>query len=214
MKARRKILACVVSASLLAGCSVLAGRRETISVYDLTLTQSVRVEGAVAVSPWQLVVFEPEALAPLDGSRILVMPAPGQMQVYRGARWRDATPAMLQQLMLRALQDSGRPIVAGPSSGIRSDFVLRSSLQDFQVELRGSLVVVIMRLNAQLIRSADGSVVAARRFETEERCAGIRMQEVSAGFERATTKVLAELVEWVVAAGDGATGRENRLMGH
>ena len=212
MNTHRKILACVVSAALLAGCSTLIGRHEDISVYDLTLARTVPAEATPGTSAWQLVVYEPEALAPLDGARILVMPSPGQIQVYRGARWRDATPVMLRQLLLQAFQNSGRPIVAGPASGIRADFVLRSNLQDFQVELRGSSVAVIVRLNAQLIRSADGSVVAARRFEAEEPCAGIQMREVSAGFERSTAKLLADVVEWVVVAGDGATKQENRLM--
>jgi hypothetical protein len=38
------------------------------------------------------------------------------IQVYRGARWRDAAPAMLQELMLQAFQCYGNTITRDGSS--------------------------------------------------------------------------------------------------
>jgi len=211
MNTLRKIFACVVSASVLAGCSVLTGRHEESAVYSLALAQATTPEATSGAHRWQLGVSEPAAIAPLDGARILVMPAPGEIQVYRGARWRDAAPAMLQQLMLQAFQRNSNTIAAAPATGVHADFLLRSDLQDFQAEMRGgSLPQAVVRLAVQLVRSADGKVVAARSFQVQEDCRSARIEEISAGFQRATDKLLAEMVAWVVAAGDAVGEPEQR----
>lgn len=192
----------LVSAALaLAGCAF--GHREDLVVLAPGLSQGEAPTAPAAPRPWQLVVAEPRAVAPLDGTRILVMPTPGEIQFYKGVRWRDATPAMLQDLFVQAFRNTGLPGTGVPAGGLRADLLLRTDLEQFQAEYRGAQApTVVVRISAQLIR--DGTVVAAHVFEVEEACADEHMPEVFAAFQRAIDKATAAMVAWTIAAGDAA----------
>ena len=199
-----RLLALVLALPLLASCALLADRREEVVVYSLRYAAAQEQQDAAAHRRWQLVLAEPQAIAPLDGTRIVVMPAPGEIQFYRGARWRDAVPPMLQALLLQAHER--RVNASVPGNGMRADFTLRTTLRDFQAEYRnaGRTPIVVIGLAAQLIAAADGRVVANRQFALEQPAEGAGVAQVVAAFQEATDRLGAELAEWSLAAGDAA----------
>ena len=185
------------------GCSLMTSR-PAISVYAPTLAhEDVHADTQQPGRKWQLVVTPPQVIAPLDGMNILVSPTPGEIQVYKGARWRDSAPAMVQDLLLQAFHARGVP-VAAPSSGIHADYLLRSELHDFQSEYRGSPnPSVVIRLTFQLVRNSDGVVIQARIFDIEKACSSAQLPDVFAAFQQAMNQVVADIVEWTILAGDG-----------
>ena len=187
---------------VLASCALLADRREEVVVYSLRPARAPAQEDTSTRRGWQLTLMEPQALAPLDGTRIVVMPRSGEIQFYRGARWRDAVPAMLQALLLQAHESHVN--VAAPGNGMRADFALRTILRDFEAEYRTDehAPVVVVGLAAQFISVPDGRVVASRTFTIEQPAAGTSIVEVFAAFEGATGRLCTELLEWSLAAGD------------
>jgi cholesterol transport system auxiliary component len=201
MKCLRTIVVAVVAAWL-AGCSLLIDSRSNVTVYAPAFVRDQHGMRRQART-WQLVVGQPQALAPLDGARILVVPTPGEIEYYKGARWRDAAPAMLQDLLLQAFRDlGGLTSAAAPSVGIRADYLLRSDLHAFQAEYRGAASpTVVVRIAFQLVRY-DGTFVAGRTFEIEEPCRTSQMGGVFVAFQDAINRLLPDVVEWSIAEGD------------
>jgi cholesterol transport system auxiliary component len=193
----------------LTACSMLVGKREDLVVYAPALA---RVADAPPRSErhWQLSVAEPRAISPLDGSHIAVMPVAGEVQTYKGVRWRDTSPVLIQQLLLEAFQNSaGLAGVGSSASALHADFALQSDLSDFQAEYRGaSIPTVVIRLNTQLVDTSSGRALTSRAFVVEQPCAGAGMPEVFAAFQSALNELLPQVVESTVAAGD-VNWREN-----
>ena len=88
MNTPRRLLALfALSSLLLGGCSSLLVQRSPFTIY------SPRYTGAAQPGPqvgWQLAIETPLASDTLDTSRMLVMPRPGELEVFPAARWRDA----------------------------------------------------------------------------------------------------------------------------
>jgi cholesterol transport system auxiliary component len=161
---------------------------------------------AHGVRPWQLSIAEPRAIAPLSGARIVVMPVAGEMQTYKGVRWRDTSPVLIQQLLLQSFQESaGLGGVGLPTTVMHADLTLQSNLLDFQAEYRGARVpTVVIRLNAHLVDNSTGLAAANRTFAVEQPCTGTAAPEVFAAFQDALNRMLPQVAGWALEAGDAA----------
>jgi cholesterol transport system auxiliary component len=188
----------------LAGCSLLGGgkgrERATIYAPDPRVTLDA---DAPSVS-WQLSLTTPLAARVIDSSRIAVSPAPGEMQVYRGASWAKTPTDMLQDALLRALEDSGRiPAVARQGAGISADYKLVIDLRRFEAEYAGNAVPsATIEFNAKLIHSHDQSIVGARTFAHAEPAEGTEIGVVVQAFSRSLEAVTGELAHWILVTGD------------
>ncbi len=190
----------------LSACALLSNKSQTLTVYAPKLAQTAVAEGAPV--PWQLLVQMPTAISPLDGSRIVVMPQSGVVEFYKGARWRDRAPTVVQELVLQSFQNSNRLIGVGtPASGIHGDYDLHLDLRDFQAEYRGTGVFAVIRLNAQLVDERSNRVLAARTFVVEQPCSGTAVPAVADAFERGLNALLPQLMQWTFASAE-AKGSE------
>ncbi len=88
----------------LAGCSILP-EREPISVYEPVFSAAA-AHSEWPQANWSLLVSRPVASQQLDSERITVRPAPGALQVYKGAAWSDNAPDLVQSSLLRSFQDA------------------------------------------------------------------------------------------------------------
>src|SRR5690606_19138494 len=140
----------------------------------------------------------------IDSSRIAVRPAPGELQVYRGASWAKTPTDMLQDTLLRALEDSGRiPAVARQGSGIAADYKLVVDLRRFEADYAGNAVPsAAIESNAKLLHSHDQSTVGSRTFARVEPAAGTDIGVVVQAFSRGLETVTGELAHWVLVTGD------------
>lgn len=208
MKTLLPRLVFVVFVAAASGCSLLARPGAGLAVYAPAL--SVPAPSAKPpYSPrkkWQIAVAEPQAPTSLLGTRILVAPQPGRVEVYRGARWQDAPATRLQSLLVQALREAGAPHAADTASAQRADYVLESDLVRFQAEYRGATApTVSVRVYARLIRMSSGEVVASHDFAADELAASGAVPTVVEAFERAINRVVHDGATWVVAAGDRAS---------
>src|SRR5512146_17163 len=168
MKLPANLLLMLAGTLVLTSCSMLVGKSEDLTVYAPTLAAPT-LAGPAQSPPhkaraWQLSVAEPHAISPLDGAHIAVMPVAGEVQTYKGVRWRDSAPVLVQQLLFQAFQDTAvLPGLGAPASVLHADFALQSNLRDFQAEYRGAKVpTVVIRLSTQPVENSTGRVLAAR----------------------------------------------------
>lgn len=190
------------------GCALLARPDAGLAVYAPALALPAPSAPSLHTSTrrWQIAVADPQAPTPLLGTRILVAPQAGRIEVYRGARWQYAPATQLRSLLVQALREAGAPHAADTGSAQRTDYLLESELVRFQAEYRGATAPTIsVRVYARLIRVSSGEVVASHAFAVDEPAAGSAVPVVVEAFARAINRVVRDGATWAVAAGDHAS---------
>ena len=197
-----RIATIALSCLLLNACALL-GKGEPIQVLDPIAKVSPSMDWPQA--RWSLLVLRPIASQSLDTERIVVRPAPGAMQVYKGAAWSDTAPDLVQTSLLRAFEDSGRILsVARPGGAVRGEFQLATELRAFESVYSGASPDAVVELHARLVRVTDGKAIAAKTFRTSEAAAGTDVGAVSEAFSRALMKLDGDVVAWTLAEGNRA----------
>ncbi len=204
MKAVRSfVIAAIVLPAVLAGCSSLLDvKRQPFTIYSPQLEPAAATR--MAAVDWQLVVETPLASDTLDTARMLVMPSPGVLEVFPGARWSDPAPALLRSLVVEGFEHSGRIAgVGSAASGMRADYALAIELRDLQLEIpQGPRAVV--RFQARLLDYTSNRVLAARGFEARQPAAGTEASQAFLAFQAALNQAVAEVVDWTLREGSRA----------
>lgn len=187
----------------LAGCSLLGGgNRDLATIY--APDPKVTIAPSAPAVDWQLVLTPPQAARMVDSLRIAVRPTPGEVQVYREASWAKPPPAMIEDTLLRALEDSGRISgVARQGTGISPDYKLALELRRFESDYGGGpSPAATIEFNAKLIHVRDQLVVASRTFSHAEPAGGTAIPLVADAFSRGMEGLVGELGLWILTEGD------------
>jgi cholesterol transport system auxiliary component len=197
----RRVLPVLALPLVIGACSSLLNvQRTPFTIYSPQYTAE---RSAGAPVDWQLVVETPLASDTLATARILVMPSPGVIEVFPGARWSDTTPSLLRDLTVRAFEASGRIVGVGSAvTGLRADYSLAIDLHDFQVEIVDGAPRAAVRFQARLLDYTTNRVLAARTFSAEEPASGTDAGGAFAAFQLALGRSVAELVDWTLASGE------------
>lgn len=190
----------------LVGCAGLTGPREDYTIYAL---DPATAPGQGPMQEWQLLIERPHMSDLLDGFRIVVAPGGNERQVYRGARWVEQTPSLLQGIWLRSFEADGRlPGAARSGTGVRADLILATDLTAFQARYRDGDPVIEVEVHARLVDPRGRRIMAREVFRAETPADGIALAPVVAAFETALAEVNAGLVEWTIR--EGGTALERR----
>lgn len=186
---------------LVSGCSAVAGLSSAGRPLDTFELTPLPARVAVVRGSRQLVVEPPAASGTLATDRIAVKPDPFQVSYLPGARWADAAPELVQLLLARSLEGTGRFALVSTGRGeAEPDWYLASDLQAFHVEVGAEgAAQVRVRLRATLISDADRRIAGGRTFEAVVPAAAVTERAVVPAFDLATTAVLRDLTDWVAA---------------
>ena len=205
----RTLIAAALLATL-AGCSSLLGPKETPSIFAPELATTA--DAAWPSATWALGTVRPTAARILDGSRIAVSPVPGELQVYKGAMWARTPPEMLEETVLRMLEDSGKiPSVARQGSGIGAEYRLVMDIRHFEsrYDAGGSTPAAVIEVNAKLLHVPDQSVAGSRTFRQTQAASGTDVALVADAFGQALGTLSREVAGWTLA-----TGNEHQRQPH
>ena len=188
----------------LGGCSILGGKqKEPTTLY--APDPRVQADPSWPSVDWQLSISNPEAARMVDSLRIAVRPSPEEVQVYKGASWAKMPTDMVEDAVLRALEDSGKiPGVARQGSGIAADYKLVMDLRRFESDYSGSATPnAVIELNVKLLHSAGGQdVVASRTFVQSVPAASTAVPDVVDAFNRGLGQVAHDVAGWTLVSGD------------
>lgn len=192
------------------GCASLLGGGKPAAIYSPM--PKVQANAAWPSVPWQLLVTTSSASAFTDSQRIAVRPAPSELQVYKGATWARRPTDMLEDALLRTLEQSGRiPAVARPGSGINADYRLVLDLRRFESEYAGAAAPsAVIEVSAKLLHAQDERVVASRTFLQSQPAAGTDVAQVVAAFEQSLSDAGRDIAAWTLAAGSAHAATERR----
>lgn len=153
---------------------------------------------------WQLVVEEPSTAKGIDTDRIAIAPSALEVKYFGGSRWADRAPRMVQQLLIQSFENTKKIVSVGRQSiGLRSDFVLKTELREFQAEkAEDGSTVVRVRVNLKLVRPSLGQIVASESFESVKPAASEAVPAIVQAFDEAVGAVLKRAVGWTLKAGE------------
>lgn len=205
----------LLTACLLAsGCSsLIGGPRETPTIY--APEPVIQSDPGWPAVTWSLALARPGEGRMTDGPRIVVSPVPGELQVYRAALWARTPGEMVEDAVLRTLEDSGRiPVVARQGSGAATDYRLLLDVRTFKADYAGNATPsAIIEVNAQLLQA--GRIVASRSFRQTAPAAGTEVARVADAFAQALGPLGHDIAGWVLKAppvgrSSGPTGTGGR----
>lgn len=181
---------------LLAGCSVLP-KREPVQIWQPQ--QSATAVATTAPAPdFSLRVDTPNTTGMLNQQGIVVLPEPGQVSTYKGARWSEAPAVLVRSRLVDAFMAAKLAAVTTDDDHYASDYSLGGDLRAFQCEYRAGEPVVVVRYDAQLRRGGSRHLLATRSFTITERPAGTEVSQIVAAFGAADDALAAEVVPWLI----------------
>lgn len=206
MKSSR--LPLLLATLMLAGCASLLGKPQPFTIYAPSYSAPVTPTGGEKVD-WQLMVETPQSSETLNTPRIVVMPSPGVIEVYPGARWSDPAPVLLRRLIVQGFEQSGRILgVGSATTGLNADYALAIDLHAFQGEVRADGSHAVVAFQARLLDYRDSRVLAARAFSADEPIASKDSVAAFSAFQSAVSESVSALVEWTLQ--EGSAGRKPR----
>ncbi|PWC33823.1 ABC-type transport auxiliary lipoprotein family protein [Azospirillum sp. TSO35-2] len=197
--ARRAAAAAAALLLALAACSTI--NPTAPHLYTLTPRASI---GPGPKVDWQLLVETPVAAAGIDTPRIALARTPTSLDYFADVSWADRAPNMVQGLIVQTFEDSGRIVSVGRDTvGLRSDFMLKAELRDFQAEYAtpGAAMPdrVHVRLSAKLVAMPRRTIEAGETFEATVPVRGRAFTDVIAAFDAALGRVTGDLATWALA---------------
>ena len=215
--ARRLLLAfgvTALAAGLAACVEIPVGKEAPPRLY--VLTPKSTYPDSIPKADWQLLVETPVSPAGLSTARIALQDSPIELRYFEYANWIDFAPKMVQALIIESFENSGKIISVGREQiGLRSDFVLKTELREFQAEYEDRLPVdtkelgpnapapwVRVRLNAKLVKMPQREIVAHQTFERRVRAQENRMNAIIDAFDDALGKTLKSVVVWTLETGE------------
>ncbi|MHA1536520.1 MAG: ABC-type transport auxiliary lipoprotein family protein [Alphaproteobacteria bacterium] len=208
------------------GCSSIipGANREPPTLFDLS-PKSTFAAG-LPKARWQLIVERPIAAAGLSSSRIALKRHSLRLEYYAKTSWTDLAPKMVQTLMVESFENSNKIVSVGrESAGLRSDFVLKTELREFQAEYfagektakagamasaKAGAPGVRVRINAKLVLMPQRIIIAGVSIERFVTAKSNSMAAIVEAYDYALGKTLKILVAWTLRSGDKAWKRRSR----
>jgi len=182
--------------ALLPGCTLSSFADAPPQLFELKASTATQPGPVLAT---QLLIDAPQASAGIDTSRIAVIQPDGGIAYYKNISWTDAATGMLQTVMLASFEGDGRlPAVARLNTALRADYVMRSDLRQFAYDEKNRTVHI--ELQMRLIAMPARNIVASKGFTVAEVAESDEISAIIAAFQRASNRLMPELVSWTVAS--------------
>ena len=193
-----KRLTLLLAAGLLGACSILP-QSEPLDIY---LLPAAALPARTQAVDWSLRLNTPSSSELLDGTRIVVLPEPGRINTYQGARWSERTPQLVRQRLLDAFQDDGRiKALSTEDQHLQADLELVSELRSFQSQYRDGRPEAQFQLDVRLVDVRAQRILASRRFSVRQAASDTSVAAVVAAFGQASDRLSHELVDWTLNEG-------------
>jgi len=189
------LLVLCAATALLTGCSVLP-KGSPVQVWQPQ--ESTAPTNGAATGDFSLRVDTPNTSGALDQSGIMVMPEPGQVSNYKGARWSEPPALLVRHRLVDAFMAAKLPAVTTDDDHFASDYTLSGDLRAFHTEYRSGSPVVVVRYDAQLRRGGARDLLATRSFVVTQNPSGVDVPQIVAAFGTADDALAQQVVAWTI----------------
>lgn len=168
------------------------------ALFDLAAPTSF--DGAARRSAVQLLVPVPSASDALATARIAVRDNGGSVAYLAGVSWTDQLPPLIQTMLVRAFENSGRVRAVGkPGESLAIDDQVIVDIRAFELDVTGAPTARVA-LGVKLLDDRSGKVRTSRVFEVNRPAASDRPKDAIAAIDAAATAAVAEVVVWTAGA--------------
>ncbi|MEH6630714.1 MAG: ABC-type transport auxiliary lipoprotein family protein [Halopseudomonas aestusnigri] len=197
-----KYAALVPLAGIMASCTnLIPGQGPLPDLYRLSPKSTF--DSSLPTVPWQLVLEQTGANASLNTTKIALQREANQMEYYANAGWVDKAPIMVQTLLVESFENTGKIIAVGRETiGLRSDFILKTELREFQTLYFDKSPTVRVVINAKIVQMPRRTIIGSHSFEENVRAQSDQLDAVVAAFDEGLGKVTKKLVEWTLTTAD------------
>ena len=196
---RSRPIAILMLIPLLAGCGGLLSSPPKRQLYRVNPTLAFAA-GLPHVAA-QLLVASPTAPAGLDTERIALSRAPLSLDYFADAQWADRMPFLIQTALVQGFEKSAAiPAVAPDNGSLSADFVLETSIRDFEAiyDASGGPPRVSVALDVKLVRMPARRIVAQISVSREAKATDNAVPEIVAAFDSALGGAVTEIVTWTL----------------
>ncbi len=194
---RRAACAASLSAAL-AGCALLSSPPER-QLYRTA--PSFAFPAGLPHAGMQLAVETPSAAAGLDTRRIALAMSPVSLDYYAGAEWVDTLPLLVRAALVEGFEESRAVATVAPASlGTRADFVLVTTIRDFEARYRapGQAPRVEIVFDLKLVALPQRRIVAAGAVRSAAQAAENKVPAIVGAFNAALGQAVDDAVVWTV----------------
>lgn len=195
---RASLIAAGALAALLAGCGSIGGPKTDLKIY--APATAVTVDPSWPKADWSLSVGVQAANVMIDSTRIVVRPSANVVQTYKGARWADNAPDLLQTAVVEAFEDSGRvgSVMRFGGGTLRGDYGLWLEVRQFESVYEGGAPKAVIEVQARLVKLRGGGLVATRRFRHAVPGRTPEVDDMVAAFGEAMSALNTDIVRWTL----------------
>lgn len=154
---------------------------------------------------WQLGVEEPLADLVLNSVKIPVRINTNSVSNYlnhvQGKEWRTRLPLMIQSLIIKSLETSGKIKGVGRvTQGLRSNYTLITELNNFEFNLleNEQKAFAHIQLTAKIMAQPERKIVASQIFEEKIESLSTEFSALFPALEKATGIILSNLTAWTL----------------
>lgn len=190
----RTTLMSVLLAIGVSACNVIP-EPEQVRIYPLSASSVSAVDEVYAGT---LRISQPTALLSLDGPRLPVYQTDGRQAYWQGVRLQDRVPMVVQDSLLKAVQQSGvvRHVVSD-SSGSAYRHELQTHIEAFGVDSAAQPRVAVVRIRAQLREGGNRGVVASEQFSVQTEVTGDDVTSQMEALSTSMSELQTELIDWL-----------------
>ncbi len=144
-----------------------------------------------------IVVAEPQALAALDSSRMLITTGEGALNYLPGGAWSDRLPKLFQVRLIQSFENAKRIAGVGrPGDRLVPEAQLNSEIRRFGIEESSGEAVVEMAV--KIVDDRSGRIVAGKIFTSRSPAPeGNTAAGAHRAFDLAAQEVMRQIVAWV-----------------
>lgn len=198
-----RIVAATALALSLSGCISVFPKSKPVGLYRFGETQAAAPGGA-AGAPFGVLKSPTVFTRAAAGDRMLTS-TQGEVAYIADARWVSPAFVLFEEALANAFQaDTGRARLIGRGEIAKADLVLRLEVRAFEVQyVNGPKAApeVLVRVRGVLNRNQDRTLVSDQLFEARVKASDNRVSAIVPAYDRATAKVLSDVVAWVNATG-------------
>jgi cholesterol transport system auxiliary component len=150
----------------------------------------------------QLAIAMPTATAGVDTRRIALAKSTVSLDYFADAEWVDSAPLLVRSALLDGFEKSGAVAAVGPAAlGLASDFVLETSIRDFEAVYTETTRPprIDVALDLKLVDMPKRRIVAGTVVRGEADAAENAVPSIVAAFNVALGRAVEQGVEWTVA---------------
>jgi cholesterol transport system auxiliary component len=197
-----RILLTLTFPMLLAGCLGLKAPERPATYH--VLTDPGPVVKSTQTHPGVLLVRQMDAPAFYQVPRLVYSREPGTRAYYEYAHWSEPPTRRLTWILSQRLEASGVFTTVAPlGGGVAGDYQLNSRLIDFYHDASTPSGVVLLLLEAELVRREAAELVSRRLFVAQVPVAAFDAESAADAMGRAANRVIDELTVWIAQAVSG-----------